>query len=202
MAEDAFRGRGEGVSRRARPGAIEIRLPDLPLWTPDAAIAAVQSVLDVAMPAALLLAAGYISEAAAERTDSGALAQSFLASPATQTGGIEVTGTLVRDDFSGRVFSSLPYAVVVNDGRRPGPISRAGIDAIGLWAQRKLGLSEAEADRAKWAIATEIRLRGTAGTDYFTRGVEAASPHIQQVFAGVSAQIVDVLTQGGGGVEA
>lgn len=196
MAEDAFRGRGEG-RLAGRPGPIEVRLPDIPLWVPAEALAQLQQALADRLGVALQYAAGAIAEAVGDvgSSDTGALAQSFTAWPATRTGGIELAGTTIREDLVGRVFSSLPYAVVVNDGRRPGPISRAGIDAIGLWAQRKLGLTPAAAERAKWAIAQEIALRGTAGSDFFHKGVTAATPGVQHLLGTLADVITEKLTE-------
>ena len=96
---------------------------------------------------------------------------------------------------TGRVFSSLPYALVMAEGRRPGArISREGIDAIGLWAQRKLGLSSDEAASAKWAIATHIVAQGLPGTDYFGIGVKRAQPTVDALFAALSTEIAQQLT--------
>jgi hypothetical protein len=69
---------------------------------------------------ALQDAAGHISDEAGKFSDTGNLAQSFGADPATSTGGIEVLGADATAGINGRVFSSLPYAVVMEDGRRPG----------------------------------------------------------------------------------
>jgi hypothetical protein len=75
--------------------------------------------------------------------------------------------------INGRVFSSLPYAIVMNDGRRPGaPISREGIDAIGLWAQRKLGLSATKAEHAKFGIAAHMVAQGHPRLRLLRRGRE------------------------------
>jgi hypothetical protein len=183
-----------GAGARASYG-IEVRLPAIPLLVSAEAAKALNSLALDTLRLALQTAAGYIAEAAGESSDTGALAQSFGSDPATSTGGIEVLGVDVTAGVTGRVFSSLPYAVVINDGRRPGaPISRAGIDAIGLWAQRKLGLSADEAAAAKWAIATSIVAQGLQGTGYFDTGWKRAQPTVDQLFTALASEIARQLT--------
>lgn len=61
-----------------------------------------------------------------------------------------------------RLINYAPYGAVVERGRRPG--SRfPPPDAIQLWAMRKLGLSEAEAKSAAFAIARKIARQGIKG---------------------------------------
>lgn len=176
---------------------IVVNLPDIPLHSTEVQKQLINDLTHQTMQLALQVAAGRISDEAP--VDSGALAQSFLADPAGSDGGIEINGRDVTQGMNGRVFSSLAYAVVMNDGRQPGmPISRVGIDAIGLWAQRKLGLSADEANRAKWAIAATIRRKGIKGTRYFETGVGQAAPEIQQLFSILSGQIGKMLVQPGG----
>lgn len=172
---------------------IEVNLPDIPLWIPSAARQIIMDLLTNTMQLALQDAAGAVSDEAPR--DTGILAQSFAADPANATGGIELLGSETADTLNGRVFSALPYAIVMDQGRRAGaPISRAGIDAIGLWAQRKLGLSADEASRAKWAIASAIVKRGITGTRYFEKGVAAAQPRIEALFDALGTQITQQLT--------
>lgn len=174
---------------------IEVRLPAIPLMVPAQASAALTELALNTLRLALQAAAGYISDEASHSTDTGALAQSFGADPATVTGGMELLGVDLLSGVTGRVFSSLPYAAVINDGRRPGaPISRAGIDAIGLWAQRKLGLSADAAAEAKWAIAAGIVAQGIQGTGYFETGWNKAKPTVEGLFAALSQAIAEGLT--------
>lgn len=185
---------GLGIGGLAnRPNGISVRLPDIPLWVPQAAREEIAGLCLDTMRLALQYAAGAISGEAP--VDSGQLAQSFTADPATSTGGIELTGVDLVSGVEGRVFSTLPYAVVMDQGRRAGqPISRAGIDAIGLWAQRKLGMSAAEADHAKYAIANVIVARGIEGTQYFAAGVDKAAPTVNQLFAALADTVAQALT--------
>lgn len=179
-----------GASRRDT--GIEVRLPDLPLWVPEHAKELINQMTLDTMQLALQFLAGSVSDEAP--VDSGQLAQSFMADPATSTGGIELLGVDVASGVEGRVFSSLPHAIVMDQGRRPGqPISRAGIDAIGLWAQRKLGLSADEAANAKWAIAQGIIRRGIEGTQFVEAGVGKARPTIDQMFTAMAQAVAGAL---------
>jgi hypothetical protein len=176
---------------------ITVTLPNIPLFVPAQAKRELNDLVVSTLRLALQEVAGRVSDEAP--VAEGLLAQSFGHDPANQTGGIELLGQDASVGIEGRVFSSLPYAIVMNEGRRPGqPISRTGIDAIGLWAQRKLGLSAVEAERAKWAIATVIVQRGIVGTHYFDRGVASAEPRVEQLFAVLSDQISRALTTPGG----
>lgn len=188
-------GGGIGVAGASRRDdfSISVVLPAIPLMVPLEARRALNSLAVNTLRLALQTVAGYVSDEAP--VDSGALGQSFGADPATTTGGLELLGVDVMDGVQGRVFSSLPYAVVMNDGRRPGaPISRAGIDAIGLWAQRKLGLSADAAAVAKWAIAQWIVAQGITGTGYFDIGVKRAQPTVDQLFSALAQEIARQLT--------
>lgn len=189
----AFIGAG---SRQVPDYGIVVSLPAIPLWVPDAAKEVLNTLALNTLRLALQEVAGRVSDEAP--VDSGQLAQSFGADPSTSTGGIELLGVDLTTTVSGRVFSSLPYAVVMEEGRRPGaPINRAGIDAIGLWAQRKLGLSAEEADDAKWAIANVIVAQGIEGKRYAETGMAAATPRIEQLFAVLGEEIAVALVKTG-----
>ena len=64
-------------------------------------------------------------------------------------------------DLRGEAATSLIYGWPVETGRDPG--KPPPVDAIKLWARRKLGLSGAELDQAAYAIARRIGQRGTTG---------------------------------------
>lgn len=195
---DAFQGLGQvRKAFQKQDTGIQFLLPGIPLWLPDAAKAELNQLVLISMRLACQEAAGHISDAASQYSDSGQMAQSFGADPATATGGIEILGQDATVEINGRVFSSLVHAIVMDEGRRPGaPISRAGIDAIGLWAQRKLGLSAAEADTAKWAIASSIVAHGIEGKRYFEEGVNAARPRVEAMFRILGDQIGAALVKG------
>jgi hypothetical protein len=186
-------GRGAGfVGVGRRDTGIQVTLPNIPLWLPVKAQQLLMTLTRNTLHLALQTVAGAVSNEAP--VDTGILAQSFGADPATQEGGIEMLGVTLTE-ASGRVFSSLPHAIVMDQGRRPGqPISREGIDAIGLWAQRKLGMSADEASSAKWAIAQSIIDQGIEGRYYFQAGVDAARPTVEQMFQALVQEVGKQLT--------
>lgn len=186
-------GRGAGfIGVGRRETGIQVTLPNIPLWLPEPAQRLLMTLTQNTLHLALQMVAGEVSNEAP--VDSGILAQSFGADPATATGGIELLGVTLTE-ASGRVFSSLPYAVVMESGRRPGqPISREGIDALGLWAQRKLGLSADEASSAKWAIAQSIIQQGIEGRYYFEAAVANARPTVEQMFTALAQEVAKQLT--------
>lgn len=174
-----------------KPLSLTVHLPDIPLWVPDERSAMMLRLTRNTMGLALTDLAGHVSDAAPR--SEGILAQSFGANPAGATGGIEMIAT-TTNELNGRVFSSLPYAIVMDQGRKPGsPISRAGIDSIGLWAQRKLGLSATEAGRAKWAIATHIVRFGIEGKNYAKEGWDSAKPRMESLFSILATEMTKSL---------
>lgn len=181
--------------RSGQDWRITANLPDIPLWVPQQARDVINSLALTTMRLALQEVAGRVSDKAP--VSDGLLAQSFGADPANSTGGIELLGTDTVQGLNGRVFSSLPYAVVMEEGRRPGqPINRAGIDAIGLWAQRKLGLSAAEAEKAKWPIAMWIVGHGIEGKHYAAEGFEVARPRVEELFRILGDEIARAVAGG------
>lgn len=196
---DAFQAAQALASASKRSGdGIQITLPNIPLFTPAAAQQAINHLAMQTLRLALHELAGRVSDKAAKYSDTGHLAQSFGADPASPTGGIELIGGSVHTGLHGRVFSSLPYAIVIDQGRTAGrPISREGIDAIGLWAVRKLGMSEGEAEHAKFAIASAIIAHGIEAKFFVEQGVAAARPRIETLFR-VLADVVRQELMGGG----
>lgn len=190
-------GSGIGViGAGAKNNSISVNWPNIPLFLPLKAQVALNDLALKTLKLALQLAAGALSNEVP--VDTGGLAQSFGADPSTPTGGTELMGvSLQSTEISGRVFSSLPYAIVMDQGRRPGaPISRDGIDAIGLWAQRKLGLTAEAANSAKWAIAQTIVAQGIEGHYYVEAAFKSVKPSIDQMFAALGQEIATQLTGG------
>lgn len=183
------------VAARNRDYAIVPIIPAIPLWIPELALKAINTLAMNTLRLALQIVSDAVAGEAQTFSDTGALAQSWGNDPATVTGGMEILGADLLQGVEGRVFSSLPYAIVMEEGRRPGaPISRDGIDAIGLWAQRKLGLSADEAAGAKWAIAQHIINQGIEGKNYVRDGFNAARPRVEQLFAALDAALQQALT--------
>ena len=100
-------------------------------------------------------------------------------------------GTL-RDSLNYQIISPFPnlvgavgspsvYAPVMEFGRKPNS-RMPPVDAIALWAVRKLGLSPEEAEGAAWAIAKSIAKKGIEGKYMFKEGFEVSTPHVNQLF--------------------
>lgn len=190
---DAWQGARAMSAATGRSGyGLEWKIPTIPLWVSAEARRELTDLVLQTVRLILQALAGRISQEAP--VNSGALAQSFGSDPATQEGGIELFGAVTSDTLGGRVFSALPWAIVMEEGRRPGaPISRVGIDAIGLWAQRKLGLDAEEADRAKWAIAASIVAQGIQGLEYVAKAFAGERPTIEATLSRLSEDIAAAL---------
>jgi len=67
----------------------------------------------------------------------------------------------------GRVFNDHPAADVIERGRRAGS-RMPPPDTIKLWVKQRLGLSDEEAEKAKFPIALAIAKRGLAGRRVLT----------------------------------
>lgn len=61
------------------------------------------------------------------------------------------------------VLADAPHAGIVELGARPHPVSEEGRLAIKTWAERKLGLTEDQAEEASWAICKKIENEGVDG---------------------------------------
>lgn len=189
-----------------KKGSVELRVPVSPLTVPGAAVPVLVGLIRDYVE----MATSYLAGVAAERAPKnlGLLAQSLQANPAGSTGGIELLGGVLIDplgaapvEITGRVFSSLPYAYVMDQGRRKGgPISRAGVASIGLWVRRKLGLSGKEAQSAMYAIAWSIRHKGIKPTYFMSKAAQSARPRVQQIFETLNAALAQGLVQDRGGV--
>lgn len=178
---------------KVRTGTFSLTVPGTPLFIPERARAVVNAIAHDYLDLALLEIAGQVSAKAPRNF--GHLAQSFLTHPAGQTGGIEILGGDTAARLSGRVFSSLPQAIVMEEGRRAGaPISRAGQAAILLWVRRKFGLSGKEALSVGYAVMRKIRTQGIEGRHYARAGFQAAKPRVETIFIQLTAAIAEGLT--------
>lgn len=177
---------------------LTLTIPSMPLVVPEEARAVVDTLTRETLDLAMGVLAGHVADKAPKNF--GHLAQSFQSPGVTASGGQEVLGATVFSGLTGRVFSSLPYATVMEDGRRPGfPISRTGMAALALWVRRKLGLHGREARSATWAIAWTIRKRGLAPRRFAAAGFDAAQPEIATLFTALVDGIADGLAGKGGG---
>jgi hypothetical protein len=175
---------------------IELRYHDVPLFTPAKARATIAAIMRQHVALALEDIAGHISDEAPIGV-SGQLAQSFAGSA---NGGIEVLGQEI-EDISGRVFSSLPYAVVIDQGRAPGA-RMPPVDAIMLWVERVLGIQESddtELEDVAWAIARSIGKKGIAPRYFVERGLQKALPRVEGVLGIMAHAIALALVDPSGG---
>jgi len=194
-----------GVIVRKIGTQIEIRHHDVPLFDRAKADAVMVEQARILFDLALQEIAGHISDEAPVGV-SGHLAQSWGATPATADGGIEVTGSTLGS-LEGRVFSNLPYAIVIDQGRAPGR-AMPPIDAIMLWAERVLGIRDSddfELEDAAWAIAMSIARKGIQARRFVERGLAAAMPRVDGIFE-VLADVIAVAlvdpNRGAGGATA
>jgi hypothetical protein len=194
---DAFMASGSfAAARRTGDYGVFVNVPEIPLYVPALARRVLTELTVDTIRLAMQELSGAISDEAGSFANTGALAQSWGA-------GMELVGSPESTSgIYGRVFSALPYALPMDLGRRPGsPISRAGVDAIGKWAERKLGLSAEEADKAKWGIAVSIIQRGIEGKHYVDDGIAKAAPRVDALFVMLSDAVALELagTSKGGG---
>jgi hypothetical protein len=132
--------------------------------------------LNVAMEAALQLLEGQV--AARTPVNTGQLRQS-------------ITHQILSPfpNLIGQVGSPLPYAPVMEEGRRPGA-KMPPVDAIKLWVVRKLGIPPEEADGVAFVIARSIARKGIEGRHMFQEGLEVSEPHINRLFDDAIARSV------------
>lgn len=193
---DAFQGsRAQARALQAKGYGIAVILPAIPLWVPDDAKKELTRLVMNMLRLWLQRTAGRLSDASPVGV-TGNLAQSWSADPATDMGGVEIIGVDLDAGITGRISSSLPYAIVMDQGRRPGaPISREGIDAIGYWAQRKLGMSADEANSAKWAIAQVIVAQGIEGKLFVDAVMGQSAPEAERMFADLADDMAAAMAQ-------
>lgn len=83
-----------------------------------------------------------------------------------------------RLGVEGIVGTSSIYAIPVEEGTKPHPVSREGREALADWAQRKLGVTEKESHRVAFLIARKIGRLGTEGAHMFRDTFAEHQPHI------------------------
>lgn len=175
---------------------IRAQFPSVQLFTqPEGAIAElVDGIMQNAAHVGLLAVADAIAIVAPH--DQGGIANSFRTDPASSVGGLELTGASFLDEgIVGRVFSSLPQAVVLEDGRQPGTyVNAEGIAALTAWAGRKLGVSGKDATSAAFAIATLIHKRGLPGRHYLAQAAPLAQAQVALIFENAGEAIAAALS--------
>jgi hypothetical protein len=82
------------------------------------------------------------------------------------------------DAVIGIVGTALPYAPAVEFGAKP---HMPPVASLRLWVEHKLGLKDADADAAAWAIARAIAKRGTEGAHMFETALAATEGQIATI---------------------
>ena len=102
--------------------------------------------------------------------------------------------------------SGVPYAIPVEYGRAPGG-KQPPVDDIAYWIlrkqlqwyrtlksgqQKKMSLND-----MAWALAKHIAKEGTEGAFMFKKGVEAAKPHVDRIWANLLVELERLWNSGG-----
>ena len=82
------------------------------------------------------------------------------------------------------IYNDIGYSGVIEFGRRPSPVGKAGIANLEKWAKRKMGLSDSESKSAAFAIARHLqkhplhpRAVMTGGIDEMTEAIAKNIEH-------------------------
>lgn len=185
---------------------VELSYRDVALFSQPRARAVLARLGRVFFALALQEIAGRISDEAPVGV-SGHLAQSWAGGSGfgNENGGIELMGQEIGS-LQGRVFSSLPYAIVMDEGRRPGA-RMPPVDALMLWVERTFGIprgfDDDELERTAWAVARSIQRKGIQARHYVDAGVSAAMPRVDRIFKtlaeSIAAELVEAGLTGAGG---
>lgn len=186
-----------GFTVRKIGTSVEIRVPDVALFNSAAAQAVLTAKARQFFELALAELAGHISDAAPIGV-SGNLAQSFAGAFGSTMGGSSVTGSSL-EEIQGRVFSSLPYAIVIDQGRAPGA-RMPPPDALVPWVKRVLqvGGSEEEVRSVAFIVARAIGRKGIKARNFVAAGITAATPRLEGIFQIMGEAMAVGLTESGG----
>lgn len=107
--------------------------------------------------------------------------------------GIDLRGQ--STNLSGETVTGLLYGLPVETGRAAGRMPP--VDAIALWAKRKLGLGGDELVAASWGIARAIAARGTKGAFMVEQAYQRAiqGKEIDQIFEAELEQFLKELAK-------
>jgi hypothetical protein len=78
------------------------------------------------------------------------------------------------------VVNDAPHAGIVEEGARPHKVSKEGREAIKRWCMIKLGLDEANAESASWAIAKTIEQHGQEGRHVMRKALPMAKKFFRE----------------------
>lgn len=162
-----------GIITRRIGTTVEIRHADVPLFAPQRARGVLTDVARTYFGLALQVLAGHISDKAPVGV-SGSLAQSFAS---------DVHGE-VLESLTGRVFSDLPHAIVIDQGREPGS-RMPPVEALMTWVRRVLnvGGDEKEVRQVAFLVARAIGKKGIKARHFVDKGVEASTAELEGLFA-------------------
>ena len=98
----------------------------------------------------------------------------------------------------GVVGTPSPYAPVIEDGRKPGKgVSKAGQEALALWAVGKLGVTPKKARSVAFLVSRKIKARGIAAKHPFAKTLARNDAYLVQAFEAaaerLAAQLGDAL---------
>jgi hypothetical protein len=97
------------------------------------------------------------------------------------------------------------YALVIEDGRRPGKgVSKEGREALAMWAVGILGVTPKEAPGVAFLISRKIKAKGIAAKHPFQNALQKHEPHVLRMFEDACGRVASHLAGGsaGGGVPA
>lgn len=89
---------------------------------------------------------------------------------------------------TGLVGTPLPYAEVVEDGRRPGQ-KMPPPKALELWVNRKMGVLGADIPKVAFLVARKIAVRGTDGVHMFENAMKRLEPWRIDMFNTIPGRI-------------
>jgi hypothetical protein len=178
--------------------SVEVRYTDSALWSTEGARQVLTDKARLFFHLALQTIAGHVSDEAPVGV-SGNLAQSFAGTPGAAMGGTEITGSSI-ETLQGRVFSSLPYAIVMDQGRTPG--ARMPPPAVlETWVRRVLavGGTDKEVRSVAFLVARSIGKKGIKATHFVDHGLEKARPTLDGIWKAFADAIAEGLIKPGGG---
>jgi len=93
----------------------------------------------------------------------------------------------------GIVGSPLEYAPIVEQGRKPGPVSVKGRQSIELWVRRVLGISSAESSSVAFLVARKVAMKGFDGAFMFQEAWDMNLSWIEQQLQSIPQRVFNRL---------
>ena len=103
-----------------------------------------------------------------------------------------IIGELVNPLLA-RVMTPVKYGVFIEKGTQAHPVNSEGIASLTLWARRKFGLDYKAARGAAFAIAANIRKKGSKGHKMFEKGFEFGLPTVMNILNGTGNGVIERL---------